>query len=58
MPETWCFKCRGKREIINPIKKKTKNNRKLTVGICGECEGKVALMGGYVELPGLETHDQ
>jgi predicted SprT family Zn-dependent metalloprotease len=51
---TWCFRCKGKREIIDPKKSITKNNRNLYVGRCGECEGKVALMGGYATLPGLE----
>ena len=51
---TWCFRCKGKRDIINPTFRKTANNRRLCEGICGECEGKVALMGGYAELPGTE----
>lgn len=54
---TWCFRCKGKRDIINPTFRKTANNRKLCEGICGECEGKVALMGGYAELPGTD-YDQ
>jgi hypothetical protein len=56
MPLTYCFRCRGKREIIDPKFRTTKNNRKLYEGTCIECEGKVALMGGYAQLPGLETN--
>jgi hypothetical protein len=52
--ETWCFRCKGKRDIINPVFGTTANNRKICKGICVECEGKVSLMGGYAELPGIE----
>ena len=45
----------SKREIIDPKFRKTKNNRKLCEGICVECEGKVALMGGYADLSGVEV---
>lgn len=43
------------RNIIDPKETVTKNNRNLCVGKCEECEGKVALMGGYATLPGLDS---
>lgn len=39
------------REIIDPLYGVTRNNRKIYKGKCVECEGKVALMGGYATLP-------
>ena len=49
----YCFRCKDEREIIDPVETVTRNNRNLCVGKCVECEGKVALMGGYARLPGL-----
>ena len=51
---TWCFRCKGKKAIINPTERVTKNNRKLYEGKCEECEGNLALMGSYASLPGLQ----
>lgn len=53
---TFCFRCRGKREIIDPKWRVTRNNRKLCEGKCIECEGKLALMSGYATLPGIGTN--
>lgn len=39
------------REIIDPLYGVTRNNRKIYKGKCVECDGKVALMGGYATLP-------
>jgi predicted SprT family Zn-dependent metalloprotease len=55
---TYCFKCKGKREILDPIEGVTKNNRKKYAGRCEECDGKIVLMGGYAELPGIEYDSQ
>lgn len=51
---TWCFRCHGKREIIDPKDRVTKNNRILWEGTCDECEGKLALMSGYAKLPSVQ----
>ena len=51
MPNTYCFRCRGKKEMIDYKEVITANNRKCLKGICVECEGKVSLMGGYAEPP-------
>ena len=51
---TWCFRCKGKKEILDYIERVTENNRKLYVGRCEKCDGKIALMGGYAKLPGIE----
>lgn len=52
--ETWCFRCHATREIIDPKKSVTKNNRNLFTGKCDECDGKVALMSGYASLPEVQ----
>lgn len=44
--ETYCFKCRKKVEIIDPVDRVARNNRRLWEGKCIECDSKVALMAG------------
>lgn len=46
--ETWCFKCKKKVEMLDPVSRIARNNRKLWEGKCIECEKKVALMAGCV----------
>ena len=49
--QTYCFRCKQIREIIDPKDGVTKNNRKIRRGRCIECDGRIALMGGYATLP-------
>lgn len=51
---TYCFRCHGKRDIIDPKSRVTKNNRILWEGTCDECEGRLALMSGYAKLPAVQ----
>lgn len=48
--ETWCFKCKKKSEIIDPVERITANNRLRWVGKCIECDGNLSLMGGVVSI--------
>ena len=41
--EAFCTKCRVKRAIKNPALGKTKNNRNMLTGSCGQCGGSVHL---------------
>lgn len=45
MPEAYCFKCRGKREIKNPEQVVLKNGRPATKGVCPVCGTKVYRIG-------------
>lgn len=49
--ESYCFRCKTKREIVDPIQRITANKRKLLEGNCIECGGKIARMGPYAKLP-------
>lgn len=43
--QAYCLKCKGQREVINPIEKTLKNGRAATGGICGECGSKLFRIG-------------
>lgn len=45
MAQAYCFKCRTKREIKNPVKIKLKNGRPATRGVCPACSTKVFRIG-------------
>ena len=44
----YCFRCKTKRDIIDLKESETKNDRKLYVGKCIECYGRVSRMGGMI----------
>lgn len=46
MAQAYCFKCRTKREIKNPVKITLKNGRPATRGSCPSCGTKVFRIGG------------
>ncbi|MBM2831040.1 MAG: DUF5679 domain-containing protein [Dehalococcoidia bacterium] len=46
MAQAYCFKCRTKREIRNPVKMTLKNGRPATRGTCPSCGTKVFRIGG------------
>ena len=37
----YCVKCKAKRKIENPKKRRTRNGRNMVCGTCGVCETKV-----------------
>ena len=43
--EAYCLKCKGQKEVKNPIEKILKNGRPATEGNCGECGSKVFRIG-------------
>ena len=43
--EAYCLKCKGQKEVKNPIEKILKNGRAATGGTCGECGSKVFRIG-------------
>ncbi len=46
MAQAYCFKCRTKREIKNPVKITLKNGRPATRGVCPACGTRVFRIGG------------
>ena len=46
MPQTYCMKCRTKREMKNPEKVTLKNGRPATRGTCPNCGTKMSRIGG------------
>lgn len=46
MAQAYCFKCRTKREIRNPVKMTLKNGRPAIRGTCPSCGTKVFRIGG------------
>ena len=45
MPQAYCFKCRAKVEIKNPIRVTLKNKRPATKGACPKCGTTVFRIG-------------
>lgn len=43
--QAYCLKCKGQREVVDPIKKTLKNGRAATEGKCGACGSKVFRIG-------------
>ena len=43
--KAYCFKCRAKREIKNPVSVTLKNGRPAAKGICSVCGTKVFRIG-------------
>ena len=43
--EAHCFKCKVKREMVDPEQVTLSNGRAATKGTCGECGGKLSRMG-------------
>lgn len=43
--EGYCMKCKGKREMNNPVDSKTKNGVSMIRGICPVCSCKMCKMG-------------
>jgi len=43
--QAYCFKCRSKVEIKNPMKITLKNGRPATKGVCPRCNTKVFRIG-------------
>ena len=39
--EAYCVKCKSKREMLEPVEKKTKNGRNMLTGTCAECGTKM-----------------
>jgi len=45
MAEAYCFKCRTKREMKNPVQVTLKNKKPATRGTCASCGTKVFRIG-------------
>ncbi|MEC8912542.1 MAG: DUF5679 domain-containing protein, partial [Chloroflexota bacterium] len=43
--QAYCLKCKGQREVVDPIEKTLKNGRAATEGKCGACGSKVFRIG-------------
>tara|TARA_Y100001936_G_scaffold98340_1_gene96675 strand:+ start:657 stop:800 length:144 start_codon:yes stop_codon:yes gene_type:complete len=43
--EAYCLKCKGPREIVDPVEKTLKNGRAATQGLCVSCGEKVFRIG-------------
>jgi RNase P subunit RPR2 len=43
--EAYCFKCRTKRQIKNPVQVTLKNKKSATKGTCASCGTKVFRIG-------------
>lgn len=48
--ECYCFRCKKKSEMVDPVEGITANNRILWKGKCIECDGNLALMGGVASI--------
>lgn len=57
MAKAYCFKCRTKVDLMNPITVILKNKRLATKGICPQCGAKVFRIGEVPknDLLGLTT---
>ncbi|MBI3240729.1 MAG: type I DNA topoisomerase [Chloroflexi bacterium] len=52
--EAYCFKCKAKREIQNPVAGFNANGGPVTTGVCGVCGTKMYRMGNTDAHAGLE----
>ena len=43
--EGFCFKCRVKREMKNPVQVRMKNGRIRTQGLCQVCNTRISTLG-------------